>query len=338
MLFQCKLEDYHQAENALCRTIESLFEELAVEGVIVKHQKVQLSDFIGEYSFLGTTLRQANIEPMPSLSDIRRIITEFAVLPLGSSLHPPACFIFIFIFAPIFYTPVSDAQLFTLINYLKFRRCRPSNLMDYSAGAQAVHEKSPLIRSLMLCGPRGAGKNMLVDTSCTETDSILIDISAANIAGKYPGKDGLKMLTHLIFKVILLLTFLQSLFINAVKLFPHFYRKIPNISTIRKIPNSWFSSKLRSECQYHSVMKLWTNKRWIELNCQIIVIKDIVPLCIIFRWLEHSNLQWSWLMNVRKCSKRKLRKVTRYSLWILNNSFRMTIIFLPGHMPSVAFE
>lgn len=34
-------------------------------------------------SYLGTTLRQANIEPMPSLSDVRRVITEFAILPLG---------------------------------------------------------------------------------------------------------------------------------------------------------------------------------------------------------------------------------------------------------------
>ena len=35
------------------------------------------------YSYLGTTLRQANIEPMPSLSDVRRVITEFAIMPLG---------------------------------------------------------------------------------------------------------------------------------------------------------------------------------------------------------------------------------------------------------------
>ena len=34
-------------------------------------------------SYLGTTLRQANIEPMPSISDVRRVITEFAILPLG---------------------------------------------------------------------------------------------------------------------------------------------------------------------------------------------------------------------------------------------------------------
>ena len=36
------------------------------------------------FSYLGTTLRQANIEPMPSISDVRRVITEFAILPLGN--------------------------------------------------------------------------------------------------------------------------------------------------------------------------------------------------------------------------------------------------------------
>ena len=45
-----------------------------------------MSDYVGEYSYLGTTLRQANIEPMPSLSDVRRVVTEFGVLPLGEYL------------------------------------------------------------------------------------------------------------------------------------------------------------------------------------------------------------------------------------------------------------
>lgn len=39
----------------------------------------------GEYSYLGTTLRQADIEPMPSLSDIRQLIALYGVLPLGKS-------------------------------------------------------------------------------------------------------------------------------------------------------------------------------------------------------------------------------------------------------------
>ena len=63
--------------------MESLYEELVTEGIIVRYPKTTLLDFEGEYSYLGTTLRQANIEPMPSLSDVRRLLAEYAILPLG---------------------------------------------------------------------------------------------------------------------------------------------------------------------------------------------------------------------------------------------------------------
>ncbi|VDQ11615.1 unnamed protein product [Trichobilharzia regenti] len=42
-----------------------------------------MSEYYGEYSYLGITLRQANIEPQSSLSDVRRLVTEYAILPLG---------------------------------------------------------------------------------------------------------------------------------------------------------------------------------------------------------------------------------------------------------------
>lgn len=114
------------------RTIESLYEELVHEGILVRLPKTKLREYSGEYrcnllinslwtfsaavsssslllslflvvvfiavmiidnvfvlsshfSYLGTTLRQANIEPMPSLSDVRRVISEFAILPLGEN-------------------------------------------------------------------------------------------------------------------------------------------------------------------------------------------------------------------------------------------------------------
>lgn len=69
------------------------------------------------------------------------------------------------------------------------------------SGSQAVHEKSPYIKSILLTGPPGTGKRMLVNAICNETGSNLFDLSAANMVGKYPGKDGLKMLMHLVFKV-----------------------------------------------------------------------------------------------------------------------------------------
>jgi len=136
------------------RTLDSLYEELLKEGILVQYPKVKLSEYLGEYSYLGTTLRNANIEPMPSLSDVRRVITEYCILPLGS---------------------------------------------------QIVHEKSPLIKSTAIIGPRGCGKKMLLHAICTETGANLFDLSASNIVGKYPGKAGLQMMLHIVFKVARLL-------------------------------------------------------------------------------------------------------------------------------------
>jgi AAA+ superfamily predicted ATPase len=45
-----------------------------------------------------------------------------------------------------------------------------------------------------MAGSRGSGKDMLMHAVCTETGSVLFDLSPANIVGKYPGKSGLIML------------------------------------------------------------------------------------------------------------------------------------------------
>ncbi|XP_008998000.1 dynein regulatory complex protein 11 isoform X1 [Callithrix jacchus] len=132
------------------RTIESLYKELVEEGLLIRALKVNLSDYIGDYSYLGTTLRQVSIEPMPSLLDVRQLITLYGIWPLGSA---------------------------------------------------AVHEKAPLVKSLLLVGPAGVGKKMLVHAICTETGANLFNLSSSNIAGKYPGKNGLQMMLQAVFKV-----------------------------------------------------------------------------------------------------------------------------------------
>ncbi|XP_075009883.1 dynein regulatory complex protein 11 [Calonectris borealis] len=132
------------------RTIDSLYRELVEEGLLIKAKTVNLSDYVGEYSYLGTTLRQVDIEPMPSLADVRQLIALYGILPLGS---------------------------------------------------QTVHEKAPLVKALLLAGPAGVGKKMLVHAICTETGANLFNLSASNIAGKYPGKSGLHMMLHMVLKV-----------------------------------------------------------------------------------------------------------------------------------------
>ncbi|XP_015282192.1 PREDICTED: IQ and AAA domain-containing protein 1-like [Gekko japonicus] len=132
------------------RSIDSLYEELALQGILRKPPKVPLTDYSGDFCYLGTTLRQAETEPIPSMLDVRQNIALYAILRLGSP---------------------------------------------------TVHELAPLVRSILLVGPAGTGKKMLVHAVCTETGANLFDLSPDNLAGKYPGKSGLQMLTHLVLKV-----------------------------------------------------------------------------------------------------------------------------------------
>ncbi|XP_054426414.1 dynein regulatory complex protein 11 [Pteronotus mesoamericanus] len=156
------------------RTIESLYKELVEEGLLVQAPKVKLSDYIGEYSYLGTTLRQVSVEPMPSLLDVRQLVALYGILPLGSA---------------------------------------------------EVHEKAPLVKSLLLAGPSGVGKKMLVHAICSETGANLFNLSADNIAGKYPGKSGLQMMVHMVLKVA---RQLQPSVVWIGDTEKTFYRKVPN--------------------------------------------------------------------------------------------------------------
>ncbi|CAK6434212.1 unnamed protein product [Pipistrellus nathusii] len=91
-------------------------------------------------------------------------------------------------------------------------------------GSPDIHSMAPLIRSILLVGPSGVGKKMLVNAVCTETGANLFDLSPANLQGKYPGKAGVQMLVHMVFKVARLLQPSVIWIGNAEK---NFYKKVP---------------------------------------------------------------------------------------------------------------
>ncbi|XP_056655894.1 IQ and AAA domain-containing protein 1-like [Monodelphis domestica] len=155
------------------RTVESLFEELVEQGLIKKSPFVRLSEFIGDYLYLGTAAKPGNRLAMPSLFDLRQNIILYGVLRLGSA---------------------------------------------------EIHALAPHVRSILLAGPIGTGKKMLVHAVCTETGSNLFDLSPENLAGKYPGKAGLQMMMHMVFKVARLIQPSVIWIGNTEKTF---YKKVP---------------------------------------------------------------------------------------------------------------
>lgn len=98
------------------------------------------------------------------------------------------------------------------------------------AGSQAVHEKAPHIKSILLAGPRGTGKRSLVNAICTETGANLFDLTATNIQGKYAGKSGLAMLMHMVLKVGRLLQPSVILISDAERTF---LKKVPKTDKVR---------------------------------------------------------------------------------------------------------
>ncbi|XP_053464724.1 IQ and AAA domain-containing protein 1-like [Nycticebus coucang] len=155
------------------RSLDTLYEELVIFGLLKKSETVALKDYIGDCLYLGSTLTFANKLPMPSLFDIRQNMALYAVLRLGSP---------------------------------------------------DIHAMAPLIRSILLVGPSGMGKKMLVKAVCTETGANLFDLSPSNLEGKYPGKTGTQMMVHMVFKVARLLQPSVIWIGNAEKTF---YKKIP---------------------------------------------------------------------------------------------------------------
>ncbi|XP_059470997.1 dynein regulatory complex protein 11 isoform X2 [Neocloeon triangulifer] len=132
------------------RTTDSLFEELVTQGIIRYYPDTPLSNFFGDCALAMHEQKKQGKEPSPGLGDVRRLINEYCILPLGS---------------------------------------------------KEIHQASPLVRSVLLTGPTGSGKDLIVQTVCSELGAVLFDLTPTNLAGNYPGKAGLTMLVHLINKV-----------------------------------------------------------------------------------------------------------------------------------------
>ncbi|BFY97133.1 hypothetical protein BsWGS_00172 [Bradybaena similaris] len=66
------------------RGMDELYEELVENEIIIKSPHVRLAEFIGDYSYTGCITQKSGLNPLPSLADVRKLILEYTVLPLGS--------------------------------------------------------------------------------------------------------------------------------------------------------------------------------------------------------------------------------------------------------------
>jgi hypothetical protein len=58
-----------------------------LNGIIQQYPKVPLKDFIGDINYTGSILKKRpGKEPCPGGADVRRLITEYCILPMSIAL------------------------------------------------------------------------------------------------------------------------------------------------------------------------------------------------------------------------------------------------------------
>jgi MoxR-like ATPase len=139
--------------------LDEMLALLVDSKVINSYRPRRICDFVGGCSYQSSkkdtnepeTAKKAPM-PIPSMAQIRSAVTEYAVLPLGS-------------------TTVKA----------KLESCN--------------------VKTMMLYGPAGAGKTMMVEAVAHELGALLVNISPSKLIGQFPGKTGPAKLLHLIYKV-----------------------------------------------------------------------------------------------------------------------------------------
>jgi SpoVK/Ycf46/Vps4 family AAA+-type ATPase len=135
------------------RTMDSLVEELVKSGLLQKYSPISLNSIIGNFNLLDvSTSKEVILEP--TMSEVRRVMTEYCILPLGISVNPEAS---------------------------------PPNF--------------PKVASILLYGPSGTGKTMLVQAIASEIGAQIFNLSPKNTAGQFVGKSNVTKMVHMVFKV-----------------------------------------------------------------------------------------------------------------------------------------
>ncbi|KAJ1511431.1 Dynein regulatory complex protein 11, partial [Coelomomyces lativittatus] len=128
------------------KPIEELVDELINAGLMQRPTKHYMHEYLGQYNFL--VKNKMNVEQ--SLLDIKRVITEYAILPLG---------------------------------------------------LESVDDSVKLPHSILLFGPTGVGKTLLMNIIATETGASVFILTPRVTAGQYVGKANVSRMVYTVFKV-----------------------------------------------------------------------------------------------------------------------------------------
>ncbi|KAJ3302620.1 Dynein regulatory complex protein 11 [Kappamyces sp. JEL0829] len=144
------------------RTMESLVEELVMTGLLQSYSPRPLSSFIGHFNITDTSVSK-DLVVAPSLGELQRV---------GA-------------------TTANDQ---TLVEYCVLP-------MGVSRTDNDPPFKHPKIASVLLTGPSGTGKTMLVQALATEMGAQIFNLSPRNTAGQFVGKANVVKMIHMVFKV-----------------------------------------------------------------------------------------------------------------------------------------
>ena len=57
-----------------------------LNGIIKNYPKTSLDSYLGDANFVGAILKRQRKDPNPGAGDIRRVLTEYCILPMSKSV------------------------------------------------------------------------------------------------------------------------------------------------------------------------------------------------------------------------------------------------------------
>ena len=144
------------------RAPEDLMGDISKCGVLKKLQPADISDFLGDHNLLRTLQESKSTgQPDPSLAQLREVCTNFMILPMADGFN----------------CGCKDDK--SLPKPLPAGTILPEDFKPKEFKCEKAN------RTFLLYGPQGTGKSLMLRAIATETNAMVLDISAYNVADRF---------------------------------------------------------------------------------------------------------------------------------------------------------